>query len=141
MRFRRFLTSLALPRRVRQKTAPYAKYFEKHVDAVRAMYAEEKKTPSGKWSWESRQGDRAVNTYPGRQRESDWKAFHAQADHRKSSSAPAYSRGNPQFCAPRSTAMCSPTRRIEGSGEVLSRGALQCWYAKFLHEHSVGQKA
>jgi hypothetical protein len=119
-----------------RKGGPNADYFKAYIDEVWAMYAEEKKTPSGKWIGKV-EGDtltfKAVNggkTYSCKAKPSTQDAFQGTG----------VLATNPRFCGAINRHVLADPADWDTSSAYYK--AEPCnWYAKFLHEHSIDHKA
>jgi beta-galactosidase len=114
----------------------HAKYFDKYVDEVWAMYAEEKKTPSGKWTGKVVKG--ALSFTPI----ADGKAISCP---RKPTTqeillGTGVLSGNPQFCAALNRHVLADPADWRDPAKFYKAEPCNS-YSKFLHEHSIGHKA
>jgi hypothetical protein len=115
---------------------PHANYFDAYVAGVWAMYAQEKKTPSGKWIGKVVNG--ALTFTPV----GDGKPVTCA---RKPTTQDAFMgtgvlAANPQFCAAINRHVLADPADWRNPDAFYK--AEPCnWYAKFLHEHSIDRKA
>lgn len=113
-----------------------ARYFDAYIDEVWAMYAEEKKTPSGKWTGKVTDG--ALTFTPvGKGKPVMCASKPSTQDAFMGTGVLAT---NPQFCAAINRhVLADPAdwRNVEAFYKTEPCN----WYAKFFHEHSIGNKA
>ena len=118
------------------KNGAHAAYFDRYIDEVWAAYAEEKKTPSGRWTGKVTDGALVFTPMAGGK---------PLTCAKKPSTQDAFMgtgvlATNPQFCA-------AINRHVLADPADWDRPAAfyrtePCnWYARFLHEHSIGHKA
>ena len=118
------------------QNGPHADYFDAYLDEVWAMYAEEKKTPSGKWV--GRVVDGALTFTPV----AGGRAFTCRA---KPSTQDAFKgtgvlATNPRFCAAINRHVLADPADWDNP-DAFYRSEPCNWYAKFLHQHSIDHKA
>jgi hypothetical protein len=115
---------------------PHANYFDACLAEVWTMYAEEKKTPSGKWTGKVTDGALAFTPVKGGP---------SISCARKPSTQDAFMgtgvlATNPRFCAAINRHVLADPADWEDPAAFYK--AEPCnWYAKFLHEHSLDHKA
>ena len=114
----------------------YANYFDAYLDSVWASYAQEKKTPSGKWI--GRVADGALEFTPV----GGGKAVTCA---RKPSTQDAFMgtgvlATNPRFCAAINRHVLADPADWDTPAAFYQAEPFN-WYAKFLHEHSIDRKA
>lgn len=115
---------------------PHAKYFDKYIDNVWAMYAKERKTPSGKWIGKVADGALIFTPVDG------GKAIRCE---KKPTTQDAFLGtgvlgANPQFCAAINRHVLADPADWNNAAKFYQ--AEPCnWYSKFLHDHSIDHKA
>jgi hypothetical protein len=113
-----------------------AHYFDAYIDEVWAMYAEEKKTPSGKWIGKVTNGALTFTPVDGgkpvtcARKPTTQDAFLGTGELAR----------NPQFCAAINRHVLADPADWRNA-EAFYKTEPCNWYAKFLHEHSIGRKA
>jgi hypothetical protein len=118
------------------KDGPNSKYYDKYVDEVWEMYAQEKKTPSGKWTGKVVEGALTFTPTDG------GKAITCA---KKPSTQDIFLGtgvlgNNPQFCAAINRHVLGDPADWKNPAKFYQ--AEPCnWYSKFLHEHSIDNKA
>jgi len=118
------------------KKGPYANYFDAYIDEVWALYAQEKKTPSGKWTGKVVDGAMTFTPVAG------GKSFSCA---RKPTTQDAFMgtgvlATNPRFCAAINRHVLADPADWD-SPAAFYKAEPYNWYAKFLHEHGIGNKA
>jgi hypothetical protein len=117
------------------KEGPHGNYFAKYVDDVWAMYAEEKKTPSGEWSGKVDNGALIFTAVNGGNRVSCVKKPNTQ----EILLGTGVLANNPQFCAAINRHVLADPADWHDRAKFYQ--AEPCnWYSKFLHEHSIDHK-
>ena len=118
------------------KKGPHANYFDAYIDEVWAMYAQEKRTPSGKWI--GNVADEALSFTPV----AGGKPFTCS---RKPSTQDALMgtgvlATNPRFCAAINRHVLADPADWDNPAAFYQTEPCN-WYAKFLHQHSIDHKA
>jgi hypothetical protein len=121
------------------KNGPHAKYFDSYVDEVWAMYAQEKKTPSGKFTGKVVQGALTFTPVDG-----GAKAKSLTCARKPTTQEILLGTGvlatNPQFCAAFNRHVAADPADWKTPAKFYQ--AEPCnWYSKFLHEHSIDNRA
>ncbi len=117
------------------KGGPHAHYFDKYIDEVWSMYADEKPTPSGKWIGHSAGG--ALTFTPAR-------GGKPVTCPRKPTTQDAFLgegvlAGNPQFCAAINRHVLADPADWRDPAKFYQADPCN-WYAKILHEHTIDHK-
>jgi hypothetical protein len=118
------------------KGGPNGKYFDRYIDEVWDMYAQERKTPSGKWVGKVVNGALTFTPVEG------GKPISCA---RKPTTQDAFLgtgvlAANPQFCAAINRHVLADPADWRNPAAFYK--AEPCnWYARFLHEHSIDHKA
>jgi hypothetical protein len=116
---------------------PHEKYFEPYIDEVWAMYATEKKTPSGKWTGKVVDGALIFTPVSGIGEPLVCPSKPTTQDVLLGKNTMATNRA---FCAAINRHVLADPADWENAATYYK--AEPCnWYAKFFHEHSVGRKA
>jgi hypothetical protein len=118
------------------KDGPNGKYFDKYVNEVWDLYAQEKKTPSGKWTGRVVEGVLTFTPADG------GKAISCS---RKPTTqevflGTAVLAENPQFCAAINRHVLADPADWKNAAKFYQAEPCNC-YAKFFHEHSIDHKA
>ncbi len=117
------------------KEGPNGRYFDKYIDEVWAMYADEKKTPSGQWTGHVVDGGLTFAPLRG------GKPVRCP---RKPTTQEAFLgtgilASNPQFCAAINRHVLADP--ADWGDATKFYHAIPCnWYSKFLHEHTIDHK-
>jgi hypothetical protein len=118
------------------KDGANGKYFDKYIDEVWDTYAQEKKTPSGKWTGAVVNGALTFTPTDG--------GKPLRCDRKPTTQEAFLGTGvlgsNPQFCAAINRHVLADPADWRNPAAFYK--AEPCnWYAKFLHEHSIDHKA
>ena len=118
------------------KGSPNGHYFDKYIDDVWNMYAQEKKTPSGKWIGKVVNGALTFTPAEGGKPISCAQKPTTQDIFLGTGVLSA----NPRFCAAANRHVLADPADWHTPAKFYQ--AEPCnWYSKFLHEHSIGRKA
>jgi hypothetical protein len=118
------------------KKGTHANYFDAYLDEVWAMYAQEKKTPSGKWTGKVVDGALTFTPVAGG-RSFTCKSKPTTQDAFMGTGVLAT---NPRFCGAINRHVLADPADWDNPAAFYK--AEPCnWYAKFLHEHSIDRKA
>jgi hypothetical protein len=116
---------------------PGAKYFDAYIDEVWAMYAEEKKTPSGKWIGKVTNGaltftpvEGGGKPYTCPKKPTTQQVLLGEGD----------MASNPPFCAAINRHVLADPADWRNA-DAFYKAEPSNWYSKFLHENSIGKKA
>ena len=115
---------------------PNAHYFDAYINEVWAMYAEEKKTPSGKWTGKVVDGALIFTPVDG--------GKPVQCDGKPSTQDAFKGTGvlqhNPQFCAAINRHVLADPADWRNP-DTFYKAEPSNWYAKFFHDHAIDRKA
>ncbi len=115
---------------------PGANYFKDYVDQIWAMYAEEKKTPSGKWIGKVEGGTLTFKALDG----SKTYSCKAKPTTQDIFMGTGVLGNNPRFCGAFNRHVAADPADWETPATYYK--AEPCnWYSKFLHEHSIDNKS
>ncbi len=118
------------------KNGPNSKYFDKYVDEVWEMYAEESKTPSGEYTGKVVNGTLTFTPLKGGKAASCAKKPSTQ----EILLGEGVLGAKPQFCAAFNRHVAADPADWNNAAKFYQ--AEPCnWYSKFLHEHSIDHKA
>lgn len=113
---------------------PQAKYFQPYIDEVWAMYAQERKTPGGRWTGKVTDG---ALTFTAGDTTHSCKSKPTSQDAFLGTGVLAT---NPAFCAAINRHVLADPADWRDPAKFYA--AEPCnWYSKFLHEHSIDRKA
>jgi hypothetical protein len=121
------------------KNGPHAHYFDKYVDEVWDMYAEEKKTPSGKFTGKVVGGALTFTPTEGGPRAKSYTCARKPTTQEILLGTGVLG-NNPQFCAAFNRHVAADPADWNNPAKFYQ--AEPCnWYARFMHEHSIDRKA
>ena len=116
---------------------PNGKYFDAYIDEVWANYAEEKKTPSGKWTGKVTNGALTFTPVEGGGKP-------LTCSRKPTTQEVLLGEGilasNPQFCAAINRHVLADPADWRNA-DAFYKAEPSNWYSKFLHEHSIDRKA
>ena len=116
---------------------PTARYFDAYIDEVWAMYAQGKKTPSGKWTGKVVNSALIFTPVDGKGKALTCASKPSTQDAFMGTGVLAT---NPQFCAAINRHVLADPADWRNVDAFYKTEPCN-WYAKFLHEHSLGKKA
>lgn len=119
-----------------RKSGPHGGYFDAYINEVWTLYAQEKKTPSGKWTGKVTDGALTFTPIAGG-RSYTCKSKPSTQDAFMGTGVLAT---NPRFCAAINRHVLADPADWDNPA-AFYRAEPCNWYARFLHEHSIDNKA